>query len=218
MTINKDLYRIYKNTGISNLIYVWIKLKICPLLKLEKYVPQKGKILDLGCGIGLFANIMVLSSSQRVVEGSDIDGRKTSIARKTVNSRNNHNFRVKSIFDISQAKNHKYDAIVISDVLYLIPLPQYENLFKTCFNMINSGGLLIVKEIDTRPYWKYFFTLFQETLAVKVLKLTFSYDKKFKFYSSGVFNKMLRDIFSEVKYVRLDKGYAYPHIAYICKK
>ena len=218
MTVNKNLYRIYKDTGILNLVYVWIKLKIAPFLKLEEYVPKKGRILDLGCGRGVFANIMALSSDDREIEGSDIDKRKIDVARRTVSSGKNLSFQISSIFNISQTGNHKYDAVILSDILYLIPLSQYENIFKACFNIINSGGVLIVKEMNTRPYWKYILTLFQETLAVKVTKFTFSYNEKFELHSCDVFKRILSNVFPRVKDVRLDKGYAYPHIAYICKK
>ena len=83
----KRLYQIYKDTGIFNRIYVKIKIRICPFLKLEEFVPKKGRIIDLGCGVGLFANIMALGSRERIIEASDISRRKIDVAEKTIDDK-----------------------------------------------------------------------------------------------------------------------------------
>lgn len=209
----KRLYRLYKNTGLLNRIYVRIKVRICPLLKLEEFIPKKGKIADFGCGMGLFANIMALGSSERIIEGSDISGRKINVAEKTTGDRKNIRFSLRPIQNLNGSD---YDAIIISDTLYLIPSQQQEQILRDCFRKLTKDGLLLIKEMNTKPYWKYLLNLIQETLIVKILK--FTQGDNFFFHSSSEYKNLLSRIGFEIKVIRLDKEQIYPHIAYICNK
>ena len=109
-----------------------------------------------------------------------------------------------------------YDVIVISDVLYLIPFQQQEQILRQCFKELSRNSLLLIKEMDTRPHGKYLLNLIQETLAVKILK--FTQGDSFFFRSSSEYKNRLLKIGFEVKVIRLDNNQIYPHIIYICKK
>lgn len=208
-----ELYRIYRDTGFLYGLYAWIKLKICPLLQLEKYVPKEGKIMDLGCGVGLFTNIMALGSSARFIEASDISAKKINIAKKTIGHRKNIRFSINSMQNFNDSS---FDAIVVTDALYLIPFAQQEQILRQCFRKLSGDRLLLIKEVDTSPYWKYFLNLIQETIVVKLFK--FSEGDSFFFRSSADYKNLLSKIGFEVKVTRLDKDQTYPHIVYICKK
>jgi len=211
--IIKDIYRLYQRAGVLTQAYIKIKLKISPILKLEAYLPREGKILDLGCGIGLFSNIISLTSAARFVEGIDIDSGKIRCANATVSNRGNILFSIKQIQDISGSD---YDAIVISDTLYLIPYAQQERILKNCFGKLKNEGLLLIKEIDRQPLWKFMINLFQELLAVRVFR--FTRGDKFFFRSSAEYRELLSAIGFKIEVVPLDRGFAYPHVAYICSK
>ncbi len=76
--------------------------------------------------------------------------------------------------------------------------------------------MLAVKDMDTRPRWKYAWNTIQETLAVKIIGFTLS--SRFYFQSRENFTALLQKIGFEVEVVPLDKGYWYPHILYLAKK
>ena len=108
------------------------------------------------------------------------------------------------------------DVITLVDVLYLIPYDKQKIILQKCHQSLPQGGTLIIKEMDTRPRWKYVWNLLQETLAVKLIGFTLG--ERFFFRSQGEYLKILGQIGFTVKPVQLDKGYWYPHIVYICKK
>ena len=52
-----------------------------PFLAVEPFVPARGRIVDAGCGFGMFAAILALRSGEREVYGLDIDADKIARAR-----------------------------------------------------------------------------------------------------------------------------------------
>ncbi len=210
--INKT-YQLYGKASFFTKAYIRIKFKIHPLIKLESYVPESGKILDLGCGIGIFSNLMQLASPDRAIQGIDIDNEKIFLAQSTLGNRRNISFDLNSIQNMSGVG---YDTIVISDILYLIPFAQQEIILKRYFDELPQGGLLLIKEVDKRPLWKYVLNLLQETFAVNILK--FTKGSKLFFRSSIEYRELLRSIGYKIEILPLDQGYIYPHIVYICRK
>lgn len=211
--IIEKTYRLYKKSGFLTKAYIRIKFRIHPLLKLESYVPREGRILDLGCGIGILSNLMQLTSPDRNIDGIDIDRDKIHLAQSTLGDRRNLSFNLNSIQNMSGVG---YDTVIISDILYLIPFAQQEEILKRYFNELPSGGLLLIKEVDKRPLWKYVFNLLQERLAVNILKLTKG--GRFFFRSSLEYKKLLSSIGYKIEILPLGQGFAYPHIVYICRK
>lgn len=186
---------------------------MCPYLIVETLLPKECKIADLGCGIGLFSNILALTSEKRIVEGYDISETKIKTAKASICKRENISFTVQDIRDFVRPN---YDVIVISDTLYLIPFEEQINIIKNCFNSLNKNGILLLKEVDKKPYWKYCYNYFQETIAVKILGFTYGYS--FYFHDSGQYIKLLENAGFFVTSYRFDKGYPYPHVVYKCVK
>jgi 2-polyprenyl-3-methyl-5-hydroxy-6-metoxy-1,4-benzoquinol methylase len=99
-------------------------------------VPEKGKILDLGCGNGNIS--LAIGSCGYNVLGLDLD--ETSI--DNANERNNFE---NVIFDVKNAEelnvNDKFDAIVCSEVLEHLYKP--EELVKVIWNLLKENGIFI---------------------------------------------------------------------------
>ena len=62
MVDKKKLYPLFKGQGAWTAFYTRTKFKICPLLPIEPLLPPEGRVLDLGCGNGLFAAILKLGA------------------------------------------------------------------------------------------------------------------------------------------------------------
>ena len=213
MIDKNKIFELYIDASFITRAYLRIKLKICPLIALEPHFPREGKIIDLGCGNGLFPNILSLGSSHRQVIGLDLDEKKIAVANETKIPVMQITYQVG---DVVEADYPQGDVFTLVDVLYLIPYDKQEIILQKCYNSLLPGGTLIVKEMDTRPRWKYVWNLFQETLAVKLIGFTLG--ERFYFRSQSEYLKILGQIGFTVKPVPLDKGYWYPHIVYICTK
>ena len=213
MIDKKELLEHYRKAGSITRAYLKIKLKICPLLQLEELFPKEGMIVDLGCGNGLFPNILSLGSPDRKIIGLDLDEKKIEIASATKIPDRRITYQIGDVVD---AEYPRGDVFTLVDVLYLIPYEKHEPIIRKCYRSMPPGGILIVKEMDTRPRWKYVWNLFQETLAVKLIGFTLG--ERFYFRSQKDYTDLLQRLGFSVKPVPLHCGYWYPHIAYICVK
>lgn len=209
----KEIFELYKESGLLTQLYIRIKLKICPFIKMESFFPEKGKIIDLGCGNGLFSNILGVNSPLREITGIDLDEKKIKAAEKTQKDRSGIEFTRGNIIEMEYPQG---DVFSLIDVLYLIPYEKQEIILRKCSSALDERGVLIIKEMDTKPRWKYIWNQIQETVAVKIVGLTLG--EKFYFRSRKEFLKILTDLGFKINPVRLDKGYWYPHIIYVCNK
>jgi 2-polyprenyl-3-methyl-5-hydroxy-6-metoxy-1,4-benzoquinol methylase len=213
MIDKKEIFELYGNASFITRAYLSIKLRICPLIALETHFPQEGEIIDLGCGNGLFPNILSLGSSERRIIGLDLDEKKIEVANETKIQGAQITYQIGDVVDTDYPRG---DVFTLVDVLYLIPYDKHEIILQKCYQSLPPGGALIIKEMDNKPRWKYVWNLFQETLAVKLIGFTLG--ERFFFRSQVEYLKILGQIGFTVKPVPLDKGYWYPHIVYICTK
>jgi 2-polyprenyl-6-hydroxyphenyl methylase/3-demethylubiquinone-9 3-methyltransferase len=214
MNIWRELSVLYRDVPLKHRLHLFLRWKLCPFEEIIKFIPEKGKVIDLGCGHGLFSNLMALTSKERYILGVDIDADKIEIAKKTLGA---HRKRVNFHYgDIRNMDFPDCQTITIVDVLYLIPFDLQEELLKICFERLNSRGRLLIKEIDTTPRWKYWIVYIEEFLAVKIFKTTKGNNCYFR--SREEFISLLEKIgFDIVETVSLNKGIA-PHILYVCDK
>ncbi|MBI2773165.1 MAG: methyltransferase domain-containing protein [Chloroflexi bacterium] len=150
---------------------------LADLARIEQYVPRHGFIVDLGCGHGLFANLLMESSPQRRVLGVDLDPRKVEVARATVGDREGLRFEVE---DIVAVPPPRCDAVTIVDVLYLMPPDDQERVLRNAAGALAEGAPLLVKSQEARIDPRYGLTYAQEVVAVS-LGLTRGVRRRFHF-------------------------------------
>ncbi|MBN2199441.1 MAG: methyltransferase domain-containing protein [Candidatus Aminicenantes bacterium] len=215
MVQKKILQEAFRSAGPAVNLYLRLKLKICPLLEVETHVPAGGHVVDLGCGNGLFAALLLLGSSARRVTGYDLDRSKLRVAER-LRRRNGWERAEFHEADIVRMDPPRADVLTLIDVLYLIPRPGQEDVLRKCARALPRGGTLLVKEMDTRPRWKYAWNWFQETVSVRVVGFTLG--RKFFFRPRREFETLLRSLGFSVETVPLDRGQIHPHILYVCRK
>ncbi len=213
MLNREEVFRLYHNCGLATKLYLRIKLKICPFLAMETYFPPAGKVIDLGCGNGVFSNLLKLGSPAREILGFDLDPKKIKTARDVHKDIPGLEFRVFNITDMDYPKS---DVIAMIDVLYLIPSSRQEAMLRKCYQALTKGGVLLLKDMDTRPRWKYLWNLFQETMAVKIIG--FTHGNRFCFRSRAEYLRLLEGVGFRVRPISLDKGYWYPHVLFFAAK
>lgn len=206
---------LYKKAALRTKVYNLIRFKTCPFDVIKKSIPEKDEVIDLGCGNGLFLNILRQDSNNRMFLGIDRDVSKIKIAMESLNGSKDVKFKESDItstnFDLANTK-----CITLIDVLYYLNINQKRGLLKKCFNALDWNGVLIIKDIDKTLSLKFFWTFLQEFLAVKVFRFTCADGLYFENREKCL--SLLRERGFIAEAFDLSKGYLYPHILYVCKK
>jgi 2-polyprenyl-6-hydroxyphenyl methylase/3-demethylubiquinone-9 3-methyltransferase len=146
---------------------------------IDTYVPRHGFIVDLGCGHGLFANLLAEAAPNRRVLGIDSDERKIAVARETVQGRESIRFEVG---DIVCEAPPKCDAVTVIDVLYLLPPAAQEAVLRKAAGALAENAPLVVKAQEWAPSPRFALTYAQE-LVTTALGITRAPARPFHFLS-----------------------------------
>jgi 1-acyl-sn-glycerol-3-phosphate acyltransferase len=143
-------------------------------INLEKYylpfhqiLPQKGSILDLGCGYGFLCYMLQFLSAERTITGVDYDEDKIEVASNGYLRTSKLNFYTA---DVTTFPLEKYDGIVISDVLHYLSYEAQELLLIRAIDALNDGGTLLVREGNADLKERHKGTELTEFFSVKILK------------------------------------------------
>ena len=136
-------YRTDGGTRFNFLVEYLIYLgSVVKRRRIEKY-SNKGKILDIGCGRGIFMDIMRQGGWE--VEGSELNEETASYAEQV------YGLKVYpgKITDHSLAPE-KFDAINVCGVLEHLKEP--DEVITECYKLLKNGGLLVVLVPDIRSF------------------------------------------------------------------
>lgn len=188
-----------------------IRWRVCPLPAIAAHVPDAGVILDLGCGHGLFAQLLARESSRREVIGVDLDAHKVALAQTLTLP----NLRF-VVGDVAETAVPPAQAVTIIDVFYLVPYDIQEQLLSVCAEKLAPGGVIVLKEMAEKPRWKVWLNWLEETLAVRVLKITVG--GKFYFRPRAEWQAIFKRLGFTVQTIPLDRGYYHPHVVFVARK
>ena len=136
---------------------------LADLTFVEPFAPRRGFIVDLGCGHGLFANLLREASEARRVLGVDIDERKVAVAKLT--EREGIRFEVGEVVSTPPPP---CDAITVIDVMYLMPDDAQEQLVANCGRTLPEGRTLIIYAQEARTDPRYAIGYAQELVATSI--------------------------------------------------
>lgn len=171
---------------------------------------MRARVLEVGCGHGLLSLYMGLKSRHREVLGVDIDAGKIALAKQAAARIDPGEASVR--FDLVEPggfADGAFDAIVVADVLYLLPSEARGSLLAQCADHLVPGGVIVVKEAGHLPRWKGALTVAQELLATRVLKITKG--DQVEFVPPAELAAVLELRGMHVVKRRVDHGYLHPH-------
>ncbi len=108
-------------------------------------------------------------------------------------------------------------AVVIVDVLYLLPADVQRGLLQSCASTLAPGGVLVVKEMAPTPRWKAAWNRGQETLAVRLLGITEG-EGGFTFVPPDELAAWMAGDGLVAEHRSLHRGYPHPHHLVVGRK
>lgn len=168
-----------------------------------RYVPPGSRLLDIGAGHGVFAVLAADRGAHVVAVEPDL--------RKLLPVA-----RVQFVAGYDDVVRGTFDVVAINDVLYKIPIEEWDALLARAVDRLPKGGILLVKEHDPTARIKNRWNRWQEALATR-LRLTlgesFSYEAPADFVA-----RLQRLGFGDVEAKRIDFGYPHAHMLYIARR
>jgi len=189
----------------------------CPFPAIEQHVPPAGRVLEVGCGHGLLSLYLALSSPGRHVEGIDIDQHKIVLANQAAAHLRPGEATVSfAVVEPGEMPDGPFDTIVVNDVLYLMPEHLRRSVLDACTERLAPDGVLLVKEVDISPRWKFRIAHAQEVVATRVLKFTQGSDLEIAPMQD--FADQLTILGLDARLERVDRGYPHPHTLLIARR
>jgi 2-polyprenyl-3-methyl-5-hydroxy-6-metoxy-1,4-benzoquinol methylase len=171
---------------------------------------DRKKVLDIGCGFGLFGCYFAALSPDICFQGYDLNRRRIQIANQTAARLNLTNIHFEYGDARTLALGEKFDAIMMIDLLHHIDDPSKNRLLSECARGLMENGRLIIKDVTTHPRWKIFFTWALDVLMTRSLDMWYWDETKFKDTLKAAFNRV--DTFP------ISDWLPYPHIVYLSEK
>jgi len=178
---------------------------------MDLLLTDEGRILDVGCGFGLFAAYFGQTQPRRSIVGVDPDARRIRLARR-VSERlglRGHSFDVGDVRDV--ALRGPFDAAYVLDVMHHLPRDDQRGVLLRLRDALAPGGMLLVKDITTEPRAGLLFTELLDRAMVGLHEpLAYRHHREW--------GDMLDELGFKVRMVRVPDVLPYPHVVIAATK
>ena len=179
------------------------------LEEIGQYLPERGDILDIGCGFGLFSLYFAAVAPGRRMVGVDWNARRIDYARANARELGLENVEYDTGDAIDWQSDATFDAIYLLDLVHHLPKKEVPGFLRGVRHRLRPGGTLVVKHVEDRPRWKMYFTLILDRLMVG--------REPIAYWSAAEFSELLEGLGFEVRRHRIKDFLPYPHILYACR-
>ncbi|MBM4440672.1 MAG: class I SAM-dependent methyltransferase [Candidatus Rokubacteria bacterium] len=207
----RSIVRAYDDAIVR--AYCWARFAILRqrfLDEIGQYLPPTGVILDIGCGFGLFSLYYAATGRERLVRGIDMNPRRIAMARRAAARLGLDNVT----YELGDARDFKGDmevgAAYMLDIVHHVPPASVPPLLRQLHRAVAPGGLLLVKDVDTRPAPKRWFTWALDKLMDPRAPV--------RYWSGVELTAALEDGGFTVRRHLMVDVLPYPHVLYVCTR
>ena len=178
---------------------------------MDLMLTDEGRILDVGCGFGLFAAYFGQTQPRRHIVGVDPDARRVALAQRVASSLGltQHSFHVGDVRDAEL--RGPFDAVYVLDVMHHIPADHQRAVIERLRDLLVPGGMLLIKDITTEPRFGLLFTEMLDRLMVGL-------DEPLAYRHHRAWGEMLVELGFKVRIVRVPDVLPYPHVVIAATK
>ncbi len=141
---------------------------ICPFDDLIRWIPAKGRMLDIGCGAGLFLGLAGRSRHELRAIGFDADASAIAAAQ-TMARRYFPNGRI--AFQHSAVgdpwPDGPFELVSMIDVLHHIPPPAQRDAIADAYSHVAPDGLFLYKDMADKPYFSAWWNRLHDIVVAK---------------------------------------------------
>jgi len=178
--------------------------------EIGQYLPLSGNVLDLGCGFGLFSLYYAQALPGLRFHGVDVDARRVGIAREAGRRLGlaNVEYAVGDARDFRASR--EYAGAYMLDIVHHVEPAAVRPLLAELHAALAPGACLLVKDVDTRPAYKRWFT--------HALDLLVSPGSPPHYWAAETLQAALEEAGFRVFRHSMVDFLPYPHVLYVCRK
>ena len=178
---------------------------------MDLLLTDRGRLLDVGCGFGLFAAYFGQTQPQRRIVGVDPDARRIGLARRVADrlGLRDSTFIVGDVRDAPL--EGPFDAAYVLDVMHHLPSEDQRRVLDRLRALLVPGGVLVIKDITTEPRLGLLFTEALDRLMV-------GWHEPLAYRHHREWGEMLAELGFKVRMVRVPDILPYPHVVIAATK
>lgn len=176
-----------------------------------QYLPHRGRILDVGCGVGLYGLYFAGAGRARNIDGFDIDEDRVRLARTAARLLGLQNARFRAGSAISLSLDAGYDAAYADGLIHHLHGADVPVFLKGVHEALRPGGVLLIKDVADRPRLKRWFTLALDRSTVGLRD-------PIDYWPVERLKGLLGRIGFTVHTHAMRDFLPYPHVLYVCRK
>jgi 2-polyprenyl-3-methyl-5-hydroxy-6-metoxy-1,4-benzoquinol methylase len=177
---------------------------------MDLLLPDEGRILDIGCGFGLFAAYFGQTQPARRIVGVDPNERRIQMARRVCTS-----LGLENEFIAGDARDVPLEGgfagAYVLDVMHHIPKADQLPMLERLRDMLAPRGVLVIKDITTEPHLGLKFTELMDRAMV-------GWDEPLAYRHHREWGEMLTSLGFHVRMVRVPDVLPYPHVVIAATK
>jgi 2-polyprenyl-3-methyl-5-hydroxy-6-metoxy-1,4-benzoquinol methylase len=184
---------------------------ICPFDMLLNLIPGHQRVLDIGCGIGTFLQLLAEYRAPQSLAGIEIDASLIETSRNVLRqSRFSEPARLEPYDGVNLPewiRDYKY--VFLVDVLHHIPRSLHGPFLSGLFDRLQSGTTLIIKDMNAD---QRFLVLFNKMHDLLISRTTT--------HERGLtqVRQTLSHMGFRLRTVMTQRLYVYPHFTIVCEK
>ena len=196
----------------ANIRFSILRPKLLSVMDL--LLPDEGRILDVGCGFGLFASYFGQMQQRRRILGVDPNARRIKLAGHVAEAvglvgPDAPTFHVGDVRDAELVG--PFAGIYVLDVMHHIPMAHQVSVLERLRDLLLPGGVLVIKDITTEPHYQLLFTKLLDRVMVGM-------DEELAYRHHRDWGELLATLGFKVRMVRVPDVLPYPHVVIAATK
>jgi SAM-dependent methyltransferase len=177
---------------------------------MDLLLPDEGRILDIGCGFGLFAAYFGQTQPARRIVGVDPNARRIAMAKRVCAG-----LGLENEFVAGDARSvgieGRFAGAYVLDVMHHIPADDQLPMLERLRELLAPRGVLVLKDITTEPHLHLKFTELMDRAMV-------GWNEPLAYRHHREWGEMLTGLGFHVRMVRVPDVLPYPHVVIAATK
>lgn len=164
----KVLWHVYRHCGLAQRALAALRPYICPLQPIVRHVAPSARVLDVGCGNGLF--LAALSSFRAVREGVGVDVNAAAVKAGNIMAREcAFPIRLHRVSSLDDWPRAQFELVSMIDVIHHVPKMARRTFVQAALARVEKNGCFLYKDMCSKPLWRVAWNAFHDLVLARQL-------------------------------------------------